>query len=189
MSLYEGVLNGSVQSSVVDQNATALPGQLYSVTDMNMVDNESVGETLGVGVAIGVKSTYVTSPRPGINNKSIFLPTSAATDADFQGIIVRSQAIRSDANGVPIVRKGQMASILRRRRAGGRIWVNANNSVTTAGAACYWIVQDTSGHGFPIGSFSFTALGAAGIDTVALTNVVFASLASAGQPVLIEMGA
>lgn len=186
--LYGGVLNGSVQTAVFDQNATALPGQLFSATDTNLVDSIDVAETDGVGAALGVTSAYVTSARPGINNKAVSLPTSAATDATFEGVIVRSQAIRSDSNGNPIVPMGAQASILRRTRLGGRIWVLANTACT-AGNGVYWLVQDTGGSGFAIGSFVAAAQGEAGIDTVLLSNVKFASTATAGQPVLIEMGA
>jgi len=186
--LYGGVLNGSVQTAVFDQNATALPGQLFSATDANMVDSINVAETLGVGAALGVTSAYVTSARAGLNNKAVSLPVAGKVDADFEGIVVRSQAIRSDSNGNPIVPKGAQASIMRRVRFGGRIWVNCNEAAV-AGNAAYWVVQDTAGHGFPIGSFCAAAKGAAGIDTALLTGVKFASVGVAGQPVLLEMGA
>ena len=186
--LYGGVLNVSVQATVVDQNATALGGQLFSATDYNMIDSINVAETNGVGAALGVTSAYVTSARAGINNKAVSLPVAGNADANFEGIIVRSQAIRSDSNGNPIVPKGAQASILRRTRVGGRIWVNCNET-NAAGGAVYWLIQDTGASGFPIGSFVAAAKGAAGIDTVLLTNVKFASAGVAGQPVLLEMGA
>ena len=187
--LYAGVLNGSVQATVFDQTATALPGQPYSATDQNMVDSINVAATNGVNAGLGVSASYVTSSRPGINAKACNLPTSASTDANFEGVIVRSQAIRSDSNGNPIVPMGAQASIMRRKRLGGRIWVNSVVPCT-AGGPVYWLVQDTGASGYPIGSLVPAAQGAAGIDTVLLTNVVFASTSTAaGQPVLVEMGA
>lgn len=187
MSVYTGIANGSVQAAVYDQPASALPGQLYGAAETNLIDSIAVGEANGIGVGLGIVAAYIDPSFPGINNKAATLPDSNTTAAMFGGIVVRNQTAQTDANGMVFIGADRMADILRPKRAGGRIWVNANN-VNLAGGDVYWIVQDTAGHGFPIGSFSGEALGAAGIDTVELTGVEFASVGVAGKPVLIEMG-
>lgn len=153
-----GPRKGFAQTQYFDQQATALAGMLANASDINLVDNGFVGEvddTEGLVAGIGIVSYYTNqSNRPGINQQILVPPTPATTDADFAGIVVRNQFMRTNSNGEACYFFEDVANFTRRDRAGSRIWVHLAHGSTSFGSPVYWIVRDTAGTGKQIGAFS-----------------------------------
>lgn len=153
-----GPRKGFAQTQYFDQMATALAGMLANASDINLVDNAFVGEVdpaVGLMAGIGVVAHYTTqSNRPGLNQQILVPPSDAATEADFAGIVVRNQFMRTNDDGEACYYEEDIANFARRDRAGARIWVRLAHGSTTYGSDVYWIVRDTAGTGKQIGAFS-----------------------------------
>lgn len=188
MSIYHGTKFGFVQSAVYDQQGIALAGRLANASDINLCDGISVGETAGIGVGLGVSVASLSgAKKPGINDTQLKLPTSSSTADDFAGILVRTDTGRTDANGKNYIGEKEIGTLLRAERVGGRIWVEAYNTIT-AGGNIYWIIDNSVDSDQPIGGFSGSAISAStDVDTVQLTNVKVISGASAGGLALVEL--
>lgn len=189
MTTYTGTAFGAINSSYVDQMGTALPGDLAFASDNVLADSIIVDEANGVSFGLGVIKAYnTTTARAGIANLTVKLPVGSESATDFAGIIVRSNAGQTDANGVGQVADGRTALVAKPNRAGLRMWVKAQATIA-AGNDVYWIVKDDTGHGLPIGSFTNAAITvSATTDTVALTTAKFISAGSvASGIVLMEM--
>lgn len=152
---------GFMQSAYYDQQATALAGMLANASDINLVDSAFVGpvgpDGLEAGLGIAIRPTTV-SNRPGINTDMMILPLDTATDDDFAGIVVRNQAMRSNAAGHSCLDEYTMGNYARRNRAGCRIWVQLEDGTAVYGGKVYWIVRDTAGTGKKIGAFAAAAI-------------------------------
>lgn len=184
MSVYHGTRFGFVQSNVYDQMGVALAGRLANASDINLCDAYSIGETAGVGVGLGVAlSSIANVKKAGINDYEVKLPTSESTATDFAGILVRTDTGRTDAEGNNYMGYQEVGTVLRSARVGGRIWVEAQDAITTGGSL-YWVVADSAGTGKKIGGFRGAAVQN---DTVQLTNVRVVAGAAAGGLALIEL--
>lgn len=153
---------GFAQSQYFDQQATALAGMLANASDINLVDSAFVGQvdpvaglTAGIGVQI---LPTVASNRPGLNYDVAIPPQESATDADFAGIVVRNQFMRTNAAGEACYFYQDMCNYARRGRAGSRIWVELASGSTVFGGDVYWIVRDTANDGKKIGAFAGAAI-------------------------------
>ncbi len=169
-----GPRKGFAQTQYFDQQATALAGMLANASDINLVDNGFVGEvdeTIGLVAGIGIQSfTTTQSNRPGLNQQLLVPPLSTATDADFAGIVVRNQFMRTNSEGEACYFFEDVANFARRDRAGSRIWVRLAHGSTSFGSPVYWIVRDTANTGKLIGAFSGDAIVGTATPTPAVLN-------------------
>lgn len=153
-----GPQRGFAQSLYVDQQATALAGMLANASDINLVDSAFIGNTdpnLGLMAGVGVQVIpTVASNRPGLNYDIIMQPLDTATDADFAGVMIRNQFMRTNSYGEACFFHQDMGNYCRRERAGARVWVRLEEGETYLGSDVYWIVRDTAGTGKLIGGFS-----------------------------------
>lgn len=184
MSVYHGTKFGFVQSAVYDQMGVSLEGRLANASDINLCDAVSVGETNGIGVGLGVAVASLSAMKPGINSDQLKLPTAASTAADFAGILVRTDTGRTDADGNNYMGYKEIGTLLRKDRVGGRIWIKAQDAITTGGNL-YWVVADTAGSGKKIGGFMGSNVSG---DTVLIPGVKVVAGAAAGKLALIEVG-
>lgn len=185
MSVYHGTKFGFVQSAVYDQMGVSLEGRLANASDINLCDAISIGEENGIGVGLGVAvATLSGAIKPGINSEQLKLPTSESTAADFAGILVRTDTGRTDANGNNYMGYKEVGTLLRKERVGGRIWILAQDAITTGGNL-YWVIADTANSGKKIGGFVGTAVAN---DTVLIPGVKVVAGAAAGKLALIEVG-
>ena len=185
MSVYHGTKFGFVQSAVYDQMGVSLEGRLANASDINLCDAVSIGEENGIGVGLGVAvATLSGAIKPGINSEQLKLPTSESTAADFAGILVRTDTGRTDANGNNYMGYKEVGTLLRKERVGGRIWILAQDAITTGGNL-YWVIADTANSGKKIGGFVGTAVAN---DTVLIPGVKVVAGAAAGKLALIEVG-
>ena len=166
-----GPQKGFAQSQYFDQQATALAGMLANASDINLTDSAFVGEvsaSAGLMAGIGVRTLNTeASNRPGVNYDIIVPPLGTEVDADFAGIVVRNQVMRTNSNGEACWFMNDMANYARRGRAGSRIWVRLEAGTAATGGTVYWIVRDTSSHGKLIGAFSAEAIAGVATPTAA----------------------
>lgn len=191
---------GFAQSTYVDQMATALPGSLAFASDINLVDAAIVdaaapasGLIAGIGIVLSpIPVAKQGGNRPGMNQFYASLPTASSAAIDFGGILVRNQQMDSNSDGDACWFAGRACNVLRSERVGGRVWVRLVNGSAAVGGTLYWIVSDTTDHGFPIGSFSASAITKdSKTDTIALSGPAFCSVADAsgGATIaLVELG-
>ena len=176
MSIYTGSNNGFMQAAYVDQQGTALPGDLAYASDVDLIDACVVSMPAGsernlLPVGVGVVGAYsADASRPGMTSVKVSPVGADTTAAQLYGVTVRNQQCRTDENNVS-------------GWGGGRIWVTAGNAAT-ANTAAHLVVKDTTSHGLPVGSFVGTEITG---DTVALTNVQWVTAASAGSLGLLEI--
>lgn len=141
--IYGGVPFGSVQTNFYDQQATSADGRLAYASDIDLCDAYSVGQAGGIGVGYGVKIVPLAGQkkRPGINDLEIVMPDSASTAADFGGILIRTMAGNTGADGENYMRENSMGTVLRKERVGGRIYIRMYDNFT-AGNNAYWRIAD-----------------------------------------------
>lgn len=141
--IYGGVPFGAIQTNFYDQQETSADGRLAYASDIDLCDAISVGEEGGVGVGYGVKIVALSgaAKRPGINDQQIILPDSSSTAADFGGMVIRTMAGNTGADGENYMREKSMATVLRKERVGGRIYVRMADAFT-AGASAYWRIAE-----------------------------------------------
>jgi hypothetical protein len=179
---YQGVKGGSVQDGYFDNFTEGFPGQIATRDDPILVDGFPAEENLAIGIGV-VKGTDLALTAGQYNNLSapytIKNPVAASVEADFVGVTVRTSSAKNDANGVPLWEAKDMTPVMRE----GRIFVTANQTISQ-GDPVYLIIQDTTAHGFEIGSFSNADLGA---DTIQLTKANFWKAANAGEVAIIEL--
>jgi hypothetical protein len=167
---------GTIQTSYPNQMGTALLGDLASPIDQTNYDSVPVNEADGIYFGVGVVLTPAASPvREGINVYEASLPDGAETEDDFGGIVLRTTVGQCDVNGVGYVENDRVAAVAKPNRAGFKVWVKANEDDIAAGDDVYWIIQDTTEHGFDIGSFTNAAIVDGTTDTVKLTTGKFVS--------------
>lgn len=157
-----GPQRGFAQSQYFDQQATALAGMLANASDINLTDSAFVGNVpadtgLVAGIGVQVLPTTV-SNRAGVNYDIVVPPLASATDADFAGVVVRNQVMRTNSNGEACMFTNDMANYARRGRAGSRIWVKLVAGTAVPNGKVYWVVRDTAGTGKQIGAFSAEAI-------------------------------
>lgn len=141
--IYGGVPFGAIQTNFYDQQETSADGRLAYASDIDLCDAISVGEEGGVGVGYGVKIVALSgaAKRPGINDQQIILPDSSSTAAVFGGMVIRTMAGNTGADGENYMRKKSMATVLRKERVGGRIYVRMADAFT-AGNSAYWRIAE-----------------------------------------------
>lgn len=141
--IYGGVPFGAIQTNFYDQQETSADGRLAYASDIDLCDAISVGEEGGVGVGYGVKIVALSgaAKRPGINDQQIILPDSSSTAADFGGMVIRTMAGNTGADGENYMREKSMATVLRKERVGGRIYVRMADAFT-AGSSAYWRIAE-----------------------------------------------
>lgn len=141
--IYGGVPFGAIQTNFYDQQETSADGRLAYASDIDLCDAISVGEEGGVGVGYGVKIVALSgaAKRPGINDQQIILPDSSSIAADFGGMVIRTMAGNTGADGENYMREKSMATVLRKERVGGRIYVRMADAFT-AGASAYWRIAE-----------------------------------------------
>lgn len=141
--IYGGVPFGAIQTNFYDQQETSADGRLAYASDIDLCDAISVGEEGGVGVGYGVKIVALSgaAKRPEINDQQIILPDSSSTAADFGGMVIRTMAGNTGADGENYMREKSMATVLRKERVGGRIYVRMADAFT-AGASAYWRIAE-----------------------------------------------
>lgn len=141
--IYGGVPFGAIQTNFYDQQETSADGRLAYASDIDLCDAISVGEEGGVGVGYGVKIVALSgaAKRPGINDQQIILPDSSSTAADFGGMVIRTMAGNTGADGENYMREKSMATVLRKERVGGRIYIRMADAFT-AGASAYWRIAE-----------------------------------------------
>jgi len=182
--IYQGSKFGFVQSAVYDQMGISQEGRLANASDINLCDGVSVGEANGIGVGLGVTISALSGAlKAGINDECLKLPTSSSTAADFGGILVATDTLRTNEDGRNYVGAQEIGTVLRTARVGGRIWIKAQEALTKGGSI-YWIVNNATAHGKEIGGFTGTSHSS---DTVELTNLKVCSAADAGQLALVEV--
>ena len=162
MSTFNGtpIPLGQVQSSYSDQMATALAGQLYSESDINLTDSVLVNEANGIVCGLGVVSAVnTTARRPGINDTSISLPAGSEAAADFAGVVIRPHTAFSSGENNAYVKDNWGAMLLSGQRVGGRVWVTAYLGATV-GAAPFWRIKTAVGTDTttPLGGFCGSAI-------------------------------
>lgn len=141
--IYGGMPFGAIQTNFYDQQETSADGRLAYASDIDLCDAISVGEEGGVGVGYGVKIVALSgaAKRPGINDQQIILPDSSSNAADFGGMVIRTMAGNTGADGENYMREKSMATVLRKERVGGRIYVRMADAFT-AGASAYWRIAE-----------------------------------------------
>jgi hypothetical protein len=169
MTVYTGADHQPVQTGVVNQMGTALPGDLAFPNDNNLLDMCPMGESAGIvcGRIVSLRpvsslwATGLTPPqRAGISNYGIMSLTHGETDTDdgtvadavgdIAGVLIRSNSVRTNSDGLPQVNYNEIGTVLRKGANGRRVWVDCGAvsnmavgntayviSVTTATASLY----------------------------------------------------
>lgn len=181
--IYHGTKFGFIQSSINDQMGVALEGRLANASDINLCDGISAGENIPVGCGV-VYSALSGAIKAGINAEKVSLPTAGATEADFGGIVVRTDTGHTNTDNVSYVAKEEIATVLRSNRVGGRIWVKAQSNITTGGRL-YWVIADDAGSELKAGGFAGSPVS---LKTVKITSAKVIAGAAKGGLALIELG-
>ena len=127
MSVYTGSNNGFMQSTYVDQQGTALPGDLAYASDVNLIDACVVSMPVGserdlLPVGVGVVGAYsADASRPGMTSVKVSPVGADTTAAQLYGVTVRNQQCRTDENNVSGWGDGDVGNVMRTARVGGRI--------------------------------------------------------------------
>ena len=147
------------------------------------VDSFPAETVVGVGVGVVRGADIVNGS--GYNNlvapNKVKTPDAASVAADFEGIVIRDNSTPNNADGTPEYPVDNLVPVMRE----GRIAVNANVAIAPRDDV-WMIVQDTTTHGFQIGSFVNADLG--GGDTVQIAGARFWKAAVAGDVAIIELG-
>lgn len=186
---FRGTANGSVQAAYTDQPGVAVAGMLAFAGDLNNIDSLLVDETNGIAAGKGVIATQQAAVATNLQrpNQVISLPSGYMTAADFAGVVVFEQAMQSDENGVPGWADNRLARILRPGRAGGRIYVDAKDTIEVTDGV-HWVVLAPADASYAVGDFSPTALSGGALGhTVLLPNVKWVTPGVSGDKVIIEL--
>ena len=179
-NIYSPVTGGSVQTTYVDQMATALPGDL-AFNDNSLVDAAIASDTTqnGIPAGRGIVLTSTANPsRPGVDRMIATLPGSIATKID--GIVIRNHQMQSNSAGEPVWFNGRTMNVLRLNRVGGRIWVMLQSGSVTAGSAVKVLVGGTTPGAFSA-SGTVTVLGAKYLGNFNATAAPVAALIEVGM--------
>ena len=155
---FTGNAYGAVNANIKDQCASALAGDQVYANDIMNVDSRIIGESAGIFFGAGVAKTNVAAiwtagaypvsgppKRPAASQWAATLPTVASALADFDGILLRSAAGQSDANGAGFLPYKSVGAVARKLRAGARVWVPCYCSALPALTdTIYWITSDTT---------------------------------------------
>jgi hypothetical protein len=178
---FTGIPFGATQTSFFDQQGTALPGHIYSASDDNLTDAEKVSDPNGVECGCFVLKTPSLDIRPGINEQGVAGVAIGTTTAQIAGIVVRTQMVQTDAAGRNYVDYRRMATIMRRIRAGGRIWAK-NLTACNFDDPVYVNLDPANGSIGAVGN-------AAGTNWLLMPNAFFKSTQIAGDGIgLVELG-
>ncbi len=189
---YYGAANGAAQTVYTDQPGVGVPGMLAFSSDDNLVDSLYVGETEGVGAGMGVRRAAVTDTESLQAPKdAVYLPAGAGAEtlASFAGIVVFDETMQSDENGNPGWARGRMASVVRPKRGGGRVYIKCKEAFTAGSSTLNWVIVGgtTNGVAYVPGDFAPAALagGAAGT-SVAITTASIVTSGAAGGVCIVE---
>jgi hypothetical protein len=199
MAFGTPIPGGVVQSTYPNQMASALPGQVYSASDSNLIDNCPVTDSNGVIAGRAAFSHIITAPlRAGISNIGADGIAGTLTAANFLGVVCRTMAgsLTTSAAGFAY---NAVAPVLRPQRQGGRIWVESAGSLTGGAGTIavtdpvYVVVGNlVTGNTAALLTFTNAAItGQGNTDTILIPGATFQSVcaATAGLPVVIEFSA
>ena len=185
MNRYAGTRGGYVQNEVFDMMAQAQPGVLVNASDINLCDSMASVEAGidGLVAGRGCIELPITSAVTGINTKTVRTPTTGDTAATFAGVVVRTHQMATNAKGEPAVDEGEMATVLRNVRAGGRIWVTCARGTPAAKGDVFMVVNSATPETLPNGSFVTAAESG---DAVKIQGARWIDASGAGQLNAIE---
>lgn len=124
MSIYTGSNNGFMQAAYVDQQGTALPGDLAYASDVDLIDACVVSMPAGsernlLPVGVGVVGAYsADASRPGMTSVKVSPVGADTTAAQLYGVTVRNQQCRTDENNVSGWGDGDVCNVMRTARVG-----------------------------------------------------------------------
>jgi hypothetical protein len=175
--------SGFGQGTYSDQMGTQLPGMLANASDINLADSASLTATgtLSGGLAAGslCYMGYTSGGKSGgrAGSNSMVASATAITPISW-GVIIRTQQMRTNAGGLGCVADGDMATLLRSDRVGGRVWVLCTSTnIPAVGARSCNVVDNkatldalmlTTGTGTAIDHIIVHAIDTLGAYTVAL---------------------
>lgn len=178
MNHYTGKLNGSVQTTVHDMMGQAYPGVLANASDYNLVDSMICVEDGidGLVAGLGCIRSHSAGQMAAINEYVVRAPITGDDATAFGGIVVRTHQMKTNAKGQPAVDEGQMASVLRNVRAGGRVWVTNYRGAAAAEGAVYMVVDSATPETLPNGAF----VADGGADAVEIPGLKWVAATAAG---------
>lgn len=185
MATFTGIPFGSVQSQYFDQNATALAGDLFSPSDINLCDSAMVDQEGGIVCGRFVDSATVATNRSGIGNMAVKALSAATTADTLYGVLVRSQATQSDADGKAFVDNNRMGNVLRKDRVGGRIWMKCGSSFTENSTAYAVISNEVTGNELEVGSLTSAPISGSVQAKAASGTITFSGNLQAGDTIVI----
>ena len=186
---YRGVAGGSVQTAYTDQPGQAYEGQLAFASDLNNCDALFIAETDGIAAGLGVKvaelEDTISLQRP---NQAASLPAATDDETDFAGILAFDESMQTDENGVPGYAKGRVGRFLKPGRAGGRIYVKAQE-IVAIGDPVEWVVKAGTDPILPVGGFTSQVHDGTSTNplTVTLANARWVTPAAAGEMAILEL--
>ena len=189
MNHYTGTRAGNnggfVQGQVFDMMGQAQPGSLVHASDMNLCDSMASMEdgADGLVAGLGCVELPVTALVRGINTKAVRAPIATDGADAFAGVVVRTAQMGSNAKGQPALDRGEMATVLRNARSGGRVWVVCARGNAVAGGDVYMVVNPADSEVLPHGSFVTAAESG---DAVKIQGARWIDASGAGQLNAIE---
>jgi hypothetical protein len=136
--------SGFGQGSYPNQMGTALPGSLFSASDINLADSVTMScPTAFEGSILAGSLVYLgytkgqSGGRVGLN--TMVASSTVITPASF-GVVIRTQQTPTNSRGLGCVADGSMVTVLRSDRVGGRVWVLCTDTnVPAVGARTAYI--------------------------------------------------
>lgn len=154
----------AVQTTYYDTFGALYPGQIVdfgTANDYSTIGGPAADGPLYAGRAY-IKGALLTDPinQPSAN---VLAPVNdASIAADVMGIVIRTEAMHNDADGLPYYAEGQMATVTVPGKVGDGHAVGAvAHGAITAGMPVY-VSIDPALSGVPLGEFA----GAAGVGLV-----------------------
>lgn len=185
MSTFTGTMFGAVQTNYYDQMGTALAGDLFSPADKNLTDSCTISTVGGIKCGLFVKSKVGTSSRSGIGNYGVESVGIGDESGDVYGVLVRSQATQTDADGHSYVDFGRMGVVLRKDRVGGRIWMECGSSFTEGSTAYVVVSNEVMGNKLEVGSLTSAPVSGNVQAKAASGTVTFSGNLQAGDTIVI----
>lgn len=178
----------AVQLGYFDATERLYPGQLadfgtsqdYSTRGFP-AETELVagrGAVIGTEIAIDAATNPLNQPAP----YTLKAPVGASVDADFVGVVVRTEACTNSANDEASYAAKTMATATYKRGDGAVIGAIANAAVS-AGDPVYMSVDAAQAPNLPVGEFT----NAAGAGVILITGIKWHAQAAAGTIGRIEL--
>jgi hypothetical protein len=141
--------SGFGQGTYSDQMATQLPGLLSNASDINLVDSASLTAPATLSGALVAGSLaymgYVKGSAGGRAGLNSMVASAASITPVSWAAVIRTQQMRTNAKGLACTGDGEMVTVLRSDRVGGRVWVLCTNTnVPVVGARTANVVDNTA---------------------------------------------